>query len=169
MVSVEAEVGRSAIESMGQTSASLLAYIIAYFCLFRYVAELCVFEFYRVDDGFDFILEFFVLAFQLEIFTHFLMVKSFGVFQLMFKSLFLEFTLLQFLLSGDEHLFEVITLFFKEGELFCKFKIVVISFGLDINIFIGLLCEKKFSSYFFDDIHEGFEEMVLLLDFVLPI
>ena len=153
---MEAEVGRSTIESVSKTSASLLAQIIRYFCLFRDVTELCVFEFDGVDDSFDFVLEFFVLAFQLEIFSHFLMIKSFGVFKLIFKSLFIEFIFLEFLLSGNKHLFEVITLFFKEGKLFCKFKIVIISFGLYINIFIGLLCKKKFSPYFFNDIHKGF-------------
>ena len=166
---METEVGRSTIESVGKTSASFLTYIIRYFGLFRDVTELCVFEFNGVDDSFDFVLEFFVLTFQLEIFTHFLMVKSFGVCQFMLKGLFIKFIFLEFLLSGNKHLFEVITLCFKEGKLFCKFKIVVISFSLYINIFIGLLCKKKFSSYFFNDIHEGFKEMILLFDFVLSI
>ena len=57
--------------------------------------------------------------FELEDFLGFFVVQIFGVLELMFDGIFINFGGFEGLLSGGEDVFEIVTLIFEEIEFFC--------------------------------------------------
>ena len=77
---------------------------------------------------------------------------------------FIDFLGVQFIFQSFVFFFEDETLVFEEAEFCDDFDVLFLSFDVDVNILIGLLCQDEIVSHSFEHIHEGFEEMVFLFD-----